>query len=136
MFSGGSNPVERALSATLVLYSDDNDRRFLGTGFAYGVDGLGLRNAHVVGNADTVRLGYRNGQEASAQVLARGAHILRTNDRAVTAVLAIRAHYAAILLLVERDGRNLHITLDPQSTGDGLRRLRVGNALDLSVHRF
>ncbi|MCA0873771.1 S1C family serine protease [Seohaeicola saemankumensis] len=62
----------RAMSATLVIYSDDDASGFLGSGFVYGPLGrYALTNAHVVGDADRVRVAYQGGHRETASVVAR-----------------------------------------------------------------
>ena len=63
--------IGHALDATLVLYSDDPDAAFIGSGFVWSDGRHALTNAHVVGDAATVLVEDRNGMRVAARVRAR-----------------------------------------------------------------
>lgn len=65
--------IEAALDATLVLYTDDLDEAFLGSGFLYADGTIAVSNQHVVGEARSVELRSRDGRRLSAPVIARDA---------------------------------------------------------------
>jgi len=70
--AGGAAAFESAMDAVLVLRTDDAEDRFLGSAFLWGEDGLvAVTNAHVVGDAERVRLIDRHGVETSGEVIAR-----------------------------------------------------------------
>ncbi len=59
-----------AMDAVLVLRSDDNDDVFLGSAFLWGADGaVAVTNAHVIGEAETVRLTDRYGHAVTGEVI-------------------------------------------------------------------
>lgn len=65
--------LEAALDATLVIYTDDLDEAFLGSGFLYGDGSIAVTNQHVVGAARSVELRSLDGRRLSAPVIARDA---------------------------------------------------------------
>ena len=67
----GVPAIERGLVASFVIYSDDDEDRFLGSGFVWDEGSLGVTNAHVVGDAARVRIVYRDGHEERVRVIAR-----------------------------------------------------------------
>lgn len=63
--------LDAAMDTVLVVRSADADDRFLGSAFLYGEDALvAVTNAHVVGEAQEVRLIDRHGNEETATVIA------------------------------------------------------------------
>jgi serine protease Do len=75
--------MDAAMDTVLVVRSADADDRFLGSAFLYGEDALvAVTNAHVVGDAEEVRLIDRHGNEETATVIATDP----TRDVAVIAV--------------------------------------------------
>lgn len=70
----GASGIPGAVEATLALYSNDDRRAFLGSGFVFGADGLrAVSNAHVVGDADSVQVEFHDGKTETARVIARDA---------------------------------------------------------------
>jgi serine protease Do len=65
--------------------------------------------------------------------LAPGDLVLRLNGRPVDPAMVLTEPF---VLLVERDGRHLHLTVDPGAIATGRRTLATGNSLDLAVVRF
>lgn len=65
--------VGRGLDAALVLYSDDPEAAFLGSGFVWHDGRHAVTNAHVVGDAQTVLVADRRGGRVPVRVLARDA---------------------------------------------------------------
>lgn len=65
--------------------------------------------------------------------LVPGDVVLRLNGRPPNGETVLTA---PSVLLVARDGRHLHLTVDPGATGTGRRAIVTGNSLDLAVIRF
>lgn len=76
--------VEKALAATVTVYSADMRARFLGSGFAFGDPRTVVTNAHVVGRETQVLLIAHDGSRRFARVIAldelRDLAVLRLND--------------------------------------------------------
>ena len=64
--------MDRAMDTVLTVRSADSSDRFLGSAFLWGEDAqVAVTNAHVVGDAEEVRLLDRNGNEEVGLVIAR-----------------------------------------------------------------
>ncbi len=64
--------LETAMDAVLVVRSDDAEDRFLGSAFLWGEEAVvAVTNAHVVGEAEEVRLIDRHGEAVTGTVIAR-----------------------------------------------------------------
>ena len=83
----GASPLDGAMDHVFTLRSADAEDRFLGSAFLWGDGSVVVTNAHVVGDADEVRLVDRHGVEETALVIARDA----VRDVAVIAVNPGRA---------------------------------------------
>jgi len=66
-------PLDAAMDAVFTVRSADAEDRFLGSAFLWGDGAVAVTNAHVVGDADEVRLIDRHGNEEVARVIARDA---------------------------------------------------------------
>lgn len=86
-----ASPLDQAMDRVFTLRSADAEDRFLGSAFLWGDGAVVVTNAHVVGDADEVRLVDRHGAEETARVIARDA----VRDVAVIAVAPGRAGLAA-----------------------------------------
>lgn len=64
-------PLDTAMDAVFTVRSADAEDRFLGSAFLYEHGTVAVTNAHVVGDADEVRLIDRHGNEEVALVIAR-----------------------------------------------------------------
>lgn len=72
--SAQATPLEDAMDTVFTVRSADAEDRFLGSAFLWGADGaVAVTNAHVVGDAQEVRLIDRHGHEETALVIARDA---------------------------------------------------------------
>jgi len=82
----GAEPLDvtmaTALDRVYTVHSNDAEDRFLGSAFLWGDGSVVVTNAHVVGEADEVRLIDRHGVEETGRVIARDA----LRDVAVIAV--------------------------------------------------
>jgi serine protease Do len=67
----GASPLDAAMDKVLTVRSADAEDRFLGSAFLWGDGSVAVTNAHVVGEAEEVRLIDRNGAEETALVIAR-----------------------------------------------------------------
>jgi serine protease Do len=67
----GASPLDAAMDKVLTVRSADVEDRFLGSAFLWGDGSVAVTNAHVVGEAEEVRLIDRNGAEETALVIAR-----------------------------------------------------------------
>lgn len=74
--------ILHAIEASVTLRSADPKDRFLGSGFAWGGDGLIVTNAHVVGALDTVRVIDAQGRSVEGTIIGSDA----VRDVAVIAV--------------------------------------------------
>lgn len=63
--------ADRALDATVTIYTADGRERFLGSGIVYGEADRGLTNAHVVKGAEAVVIVTRDGRRLLARVVRR-----------------------------------------------------------------
>jgi serine protease Do len=67
-------PLETAMDAVLVVRTNDAEDKFLGSAFLWGDQAVvAVTNAHVVGDAEEVRLIDRHGNEEIGYVIARDA---------------------------------------------------------------
>ncbi|MEZ5798613.1 MAG: trypsin-like peptidase domain-containing protein [Paracoccaceae bacterium] len=65
-------PLDLAMDTVLVVRSNDAEDRFLGSAFLWGAEAVvAVTNAHVVGDAEEVRLIDRHGHEEVGLVIAR-----------------------------------------------------------------
>ncbi|MCX7286387.1 MAG: S1C family serine protease, partial [Rhodobacterales bacterium] len=69
----GASPLDAAMDHVFTVRSADVEDRFLGSAFLWGDGSVVVTNAHVVGDADEVRLVDRHGDEETALVIARDA---------------------------------------------------------------
>jgi serine protease Do len=67
----GASPLDAAMDRVFTLRSADAEDRFLGSAFLWSDGTVAVTNAHVVGEADEVRLIDRHGGEETALVIAR-----------------------------------------------------------------
>ena len=68
----GAAALDAAMDSVLTVRSNDAADRFLGSAFLWGDEaGVAVTNAHVVGEADEVRLVDRHGNEETGLVIAR-----------------------------------------------------------------
>ena len=68
----GAAALDAAMDTVLTVRSNDAADRFLGSAFLWGEEaGVAVTNAHVVGEADEVRLVDRHGNEETGLVIAR-----------------------------------------------------------------
>lgn len=65
-----ASPLDQAMDKVLTVRSADGDDRFLGSAFVWADGTVAVTNAHVVGDAEEVRLIDRNGDEEVALVIA------------------------------------------------------------------
>lgn len=79
--------LDRAMDRVFTVRSADAEDRFLGSAFLWGDGSVAVTNAHVVGEAEEVRLVDRHGAEELALVIARDA----VRDVAVLSVAPVRA---------------------------------------------
>ncbi len=77
-----ASPLDSAMDRVFTVRSADAEDRFLGSAFLWGDGSVAVTNAHVVGEAEEVRLIDRHGAEEVALVIARDA----VRDVAVIAV--------------------------------------------------
>jgi len=66
-----ASPLDTAMDRVFTVRSADAEDRFLGSAFLWTDGTVAVTNAHVVGEAEDVRLVDRNGVEATALVIAR-----------------------------------------------------------------
>jgi serine protease Do len=66
-----ASPLDAAMDTVFTVHSADAEDRFLGSAFLWGDGSVAVTNAHVVGDADEVRLIDRHGVEEVALVIAR-----------------------------------------------------------------
>jgi serine protease Do len=78
--------LDEAMDAVFTVRSADAEDRFLGSAFLWEGGAVAVTNAHVVGEAEEVRLIDRHGQEETALVIARDV----VRDVAVISVVAGR----------------------------------------------
>lgn len=69
--SASASPLDQAMDRVLTLRSADDADTFLGSAFVWGDGTVAVTNAHVVAEAEEVRLIDRNGVEEIALVIAR-----------------------------------------------------------------
>jgi len=67
----GASPLDAAMDRVFTVRTADAEDRFLGSAFLWGDGSVAVTNAHVVGEAEEVRLVDRNGVEEVALVIAR-----------------------------------------------------------------
>ena len=84
---GGAGPsvqqvVARSAPAVVAVRADSGSQARIGSGFIAGAGGLALSNAHVVGDARSVRVRFADGTETTARVLG----VDESNDLAVLRV--------------------------------------------------
>lgn len=77
-----ASPLDQAMDRVFTVRSADAADRFLGSAFLWGDGSVAVTSAHVVAEAEAVRLTDRNGAEETALVIARD----RVRDVAVLAV--------------------------------------------------
>jgi serine protease Do len=89
-FIGPANasPLDAAMDRVLTVRSADSEDRFLGSAFLWGDGSVAVTNAHVVGQAEEVRLVDRHGAEGVALVIGR-------DDVRDVAVISIDAGFVA-----------------------------------------
>lgn len=75
-------PLDRVMAAVFTVHTADDENRFLGSAFLWGVGDVAVTNAHVVGAAATVRLTDVQGNQQIATVIAADS----SRDVAVIAV--------------------------------------------------
>ncbi len=68
-----ASPLDSAMDRVYTVRSADAEDRFLGSAFLWSDGTVAVTNAHVVGDAEDVRLVDRHGVEATALVIARDA---------------------------------------------------------------
>ncbi|MGL4235390.1 trypsin-like peptidase domain-containing protein [Tabrizicola sp.] len=68
-----ASPLDAAMERVFTVHSADAEDRFLGSAFLWGDGSVAVTNAHVVGEAEEVRLVDRHGVEEVALVIARDA---------------------------------------------------------------
>jgi serine protease Do len=68
-----ASPLDTAMDRVFTVRSADAEDRFLGSAFLWGDGSVAVTNAHVVGEAEEVRLVDRHGAEEVALVIARDA---------------------------------------------------------------
>lgn len=68
--SATASPLDQAMDKVLTVRSADAEGKFLGSAFVWADGTVAVTNAHVVGEAEEVRLIDRNGVEEIAMVLA------------------------------------------------------------------
>jgi len=66
-----ASPLDAAMDKVFTVRSNDSEDRFLGSAFLWDDGTVAVTNAHVVGEADEVRLIDRHGAERAALVIAR-----------------------------------------------------------------
>jgi serine protease Do len=66
-----ASPLDQAMDKVYTVRSADAEDRFLGSAFLWEDGTVAVTNAHVVGNAEEVRLIDRHGTETTALVIAR-----------------------------------------------------------------
>lgn len=66
-----ASPLDRAMDKVFTVRSTDAEDRFLGSAFVWEGGEVAVTNAHVVGEAEEVRLIDRHGQDLTAVVIAR-----------------------------------------------------------------
>jgi serine protease Do len=66
-----ASPLDQAMDRVFTLRSADAEDRFLGSAFLWGDGSVAVTNAHVVGEAEEVRLVDRHGVEEVALVIGR-----------------------------------------------------------------
>ena len=66
-----ASPLDAAMERVFTLRSADAEDRFLGSAFLWGDGSVAVTNAHVVGEAEEVRLVDHTGREETALVIAR-----------------------------------------------------------------
>ena len=66
-----ASPLDQAMDKVYTVRSADAEDRFLGSAFVWADGTVAVTNAHVVGNAEEVRLIDRHGQDLTALVIAR-----------------------------------------------------------------
>ncbi len=66
-----ASPLDAAMDKVFTVRSNDAEDRFLGSAFVWADGSVAVTNAHVVGQAEEVRLIDRNGRDLIALVIAR-----------------------------------------------------------------
>jgi serine protease Do len=66
-----ASPLDQAMDKVFTVRSSDAEDRFLGSAFLWADGTVAVTNAHVVGQAEEVRLIDRHGADLSAHVIAR-----------------------------------------------------------------
>jgi serine protease Do len=66
-----ASPLDAAMDKVFTVRSTDSDDRFLGSAFIWETGEVAVTNAHVVGDAEEVRLIDRHGTDLTAFVIAR-----------------------------------------------------------------
>ena len=66
-----ASPLDAAMDKVFTVRSNDSEDRFLGSAFIWEGGQVAVTNAHVVGEAEEVRLIDRRGQDLTALVIAR-----------------------------------------------------------------
>lgn len=67
----GASPLDQAMDKVFTVRSSDAEDRFLGSAFLWADGTVAVTNAHVVGQAEEVRLIDRHGADLTALVIAR-----------------------------------------------------------------
>ncbi|MFM7333412.1 MAG: trypsin-like peptidase domain-containing protein [Tabrizicola sp.] len=66
-----ASPLDAAMDKVFTVRSTDSEDRFLGSAFVWETGDVAVTNAHVVGDAEEVRLIDRHGNDTAALVIAR-----------------------------------------------------------------
>ncbi|RYI20259.1 MAG: serine protease, partial [Acetobacteraceae bacterium] len=66
-----ASPLDAAMDKVFTVRSNDAEDRFLGSAFVWADGAVAVTNAHVVGQAEEVRLIDRHGTDLTALVIAR-----------------------------------------------------------------
>lgn len=66
-----ASPLDAAMDKVFTVRSNDSEDRFLGSAFVWETGAVAVTNAHVVGDAEEVRLIDRHGLDLTALVIAR-----------------------------------------------------------------
>lgn len=96
-------PLEAAMDTVLVVRSNDADDRFLGSAFLWGEEAVvAVTNAHVVGEAEEVRLIDRHGNEEVGLVIA-------TDPTRDVAVISVKPGRRGLVAADEPAGLGLEV---------------------------
>lgn len=114
-----ASPLDKAMDRVFTVRTADSEDRFLGSAFLWADGTVAVTNAHVVGEAEDVRLVDRSGVEETALVIARDA----VRD---VAVIALPEAFAG-------KGAGLELAVTAPALGDEIFALGAPLGIEFSL---